>query len=77
MCRLRNPKEIGDCQEGGGKSDRQHKMIVCMMTVVERWIKWWKLEEDCCEDLRERPRQAQGGCKKLPDNWVTKLQGDR
>ena len=32
---------------------------------AEQRIQWWKLKkEDCCEDFRERLRQAIGGCER-------------
>ena len=35
-------------------------------------IKWGKLkEEECCEDSRERLRQALCGHEELPGDWVT------
>ncbi|KAF7658937.1 hypothetical protein LDENG_00005840 [Lucifuga dentata] len=77
-----NLKEISDCKVVVGESvARQHRMVVCRMTLVvrkmkrtkaEQRTKWWKLKkEECCVVFREELRQALGGQEVLPDNWTT------
>ncbi|KAK3532766.1 hypothetical protein QTP86_028145 [Hemibagrus guttatus] len=57
-------------------------MVVCRMTLlvckkkkrskVEKKTKWWKLKkEECCEEFRQKLRQALGGQVVLPDDWET------
>ncbi|KAK3561015.1 hypothetical protein QTP86_023207 [Hemibagrus guttatus] len=56
-------------------------MVVCRMTLmvckkkrsaIERKTKWWKLKkEECCEEFRQKLRQALGGQVVLPDDWET------
>ncbi|KAK3530917.1 hypothetical protein QTP70_006176 [Hemibagrus guttatus] len=56
-------------------------MVVCRMTLmvckkkrsaIEKKTKWWKLKkEECCEEFREKLRQALGGQVVLPDDWET------
>ncbi|MCJ8736311.1 hypothetical protein PDJAM_G00258110 [Pangasius djambal] len=39
---------------------------------IEKKTKWWKLKkEECCEDFRQKQRQALGGKVVLPDDWET------
>ncbi|MCJ8728282.1 hypothetical protein PDJAM_G00002700 [Pangasius djambal] len=39
---------------------------------TEKKTKWWKLKkEECCEDFRQKLRQALGGQVVLPDDWET------
>ncbi|KAK3550418.1 hypothetical protein QTP86_025164 [Hemibagrus guttatus] len=39
---------------------------------IEKKTKWWKLKkEECCEEFRQRLRQALGGQVVLPDDWET------
>ncbi|KAK3557567.1 hypothetical protein QTP70_030497, partial [Hemibagrus guttatus] len=82
LCRRGNLKEISDCKVVVGESvARQHKMVVCRMTLmvcktkrskVEKKTKWWKLKkEECCEEFRQKLRQALGGQVVLPDDWET------
>ncbi|KAK3531663.1 hypothetical protein QTP70_025893 [Hemibagrus guttatus] len=79
-----NLKEISDCKVVVGENvARQHRMVVCRMTLlvcktkrskieIEKETKWWKLEkEECCEEFRQKLRQAQGGQVLLPDDWET------
>ncbi|KAK3512985.1 hypothetical protein QTP70_034000 [Hemibagrus guttatus] len=41
-------------------------------TQIEKKTKWWKLKkEECCEELRQKLRQALGGQVVLPDDWET------
>ncbi|KAK3529639.1 hypothetical protein QTP70_032515 [Hemibagrus guttatus] len=58
-------------------------MVVCRMTLmvcktkrskieIEKKTKWWKLKkEECCEEFRQKLRQALGGRVVLPDDWET------
>ncbi|KAK3514826.1 hypothetical protein QTP70_032796 [Hemibagrus guttatus] len=77
-----NLKEISDCKVVVGESvARQHRMVVCRMTLmvckkkrskIEKKTKWWKLKkEECCEEFRQKLRQALGGQVVLPDDWET------
>ncbi|KAK3551170.1 hypothetical protein QTP70_013885 [Hemibagrus guttatus] len=82
LCRRGNLKEISDCKVVVGES-RQHRMVVCRMTLmvckkkrskieIEKKTKWWKLKkEECCEEFRQKLRQALGGQVVLPDDWET------
>ncbi|MCI4379298.1 hypothetical protein PGIGA_G00226350 [Pangasianodon gigas] len=59
LCRRGNLKEISDCKVVVGESvARQHRMVVCRMTLMvetEKKTKWWKLKkEECCEDFRQK-----------------------
>ncbi|MCJ8729253.1 hypothetical protein PDJAM_G00103960 [Pangasius djambal] len=39
---------------------------------IEKKTKWWKLKKnECCEDFRQKLRQALGGQVVLPDDWET------
>ncbi|MCJ8736373.1 hypothetical protein PDJAM_G00257620 [Pangasius djambal] len=84
LCRRGSLKEISDCKVVVGESvARQHRMVVCRMTLmvckknrseieIEKKTKWWKLKkEECCEDFRQKLRQALGGQVVLPDDWET------
>ncbi|KAK3545598.1 hypothetical protein QTP70_008145 [Hemibagrus guttatus] len=84
LCRRGNLKEISDCKMVVGESvARQHRMVVCRMTLmgcktkkskieIEKKTKWWKLKkEECCEEFRQKLRQALGGQVVLPDDWET------
>ncbi|KAK3509103.1 hypothetical protein QTP70_020311 [Hemibagrus guttatus] len=84
LCRRGNLKEISDCKVVVGESvARQHRMVVCRMTLmvckkkrskieIEKKTKWWKLKkEECCEEFRQKLRQALGGKVVLPDDWET------
>ncbi|KAK3575628.1 hypothetical protein QTP86_031584 [Hemibagrus guttatus] len=82
LCRRGNLKEISDCKVVVGESvARQHRMVVCSMTLlvckkkrskIEKKTKWWKLKkEECCEEFRQKLRQALGGQVVLPDDWET------
>ncbi|KAK3541961.1 hypothetical protein QTP86_008147 [Hemibagrus guttatus] len=58
-------------------------MVVCRMTLmvckkkrskieIEKKTKWWMLKtEECCEEFRQKLRQALGGQVVLPDDWET------
>ncbi|KAK3562906.1 hypothetical protein QTP86_011138 [Hemibagrus guttatus] len=82
LCRRGNLKEISDCKVVVGESvARQHRMVVCRMTLmvckkkrseIEKKTKWWKLKkEECCEEFRQTLSQALGGQVVLPDDWET------
>ncbi|KAK3551534.1 hypothetical protein QTP70_017336 [Hemibagrus guttatus] len=82
LCRRGNLKEISDCKVVVGESvARQHRMVVCRMTLmvcktkrskIEKKTKWWKLKkEECCEEFRQKLRQALGVQVVLPDDWKT------
>ncbi|KAK3556710.1 hypothetical protein QTP70_015094, partial [Hemibagrus guttatus] len=84
LCRRGNLKEISDCKVVVGESvARQHRIVVCRMTLmvckkkrskieIEKKTKWWKLKkEECCEEFRQKLRQALGGQVVLPDDWET------
>ncbi|MCJ8747587.1 hypothetical protein PDJAM_G00155240 [Pangasius djambal] len=84
LCRRGSLKEISDCKVVVGESvARQHRMVVCRMTLmvckrkkskieIEKKTKWWKLKkEECCEEFRQKSRQALGGQVVLPDDWET------
>ncbi|KAK3559241.1 hypothetical protein QTP86_008352 [Hemibagrus guttatus] len=84
LCRRGNLKEISDCKLVVGESvARQHRMVVCRMTLlvcktkrskieIKKKTKWWKLKkEECCEEFRQKLRQALGGQVVLPDDWET------
>ncbi|KAK3541074.1 hypothetical protein QTP86_012309 [Hemibagrus guttatus] len=85
LCRRGNLKEISDCKVVVGESvARQHRMVVCRMTLIvcktkrskiEKKTKWWKLKkEECCEEFRQKLRQALGGQVVLPDDWETTVE---
>ncbi|KAK3534887.1 hypothetical protein QTP70_001919 [Hemibagrus guttatus] len=81
LCRRGNLKEISDCKVVVGESvARQHRMVVMTLMVckkkkrseIEKKTKWWKLKkEECCEEFRQKLRQALGGQVVLPDDWET------
>ncbi|KAK3545979.1 hypothetical protein QTP70_018415, partial [Hemibagrus guttatus] len=82
LCRRGNLKEISDCKVVVGETvARQHRMVVCRMTLmvckkkrseIEKKTKWWKLKKlECCEEFRQKLRQALGGQVVLPDDWET------
>ncbi|KAK3554833.1 hypothetical protein QTP86_000492 [Hemibagrus guttatus] len=82
LCRRGNLKEISDCKVVVGESvARQHRMVLCRMTLmvckkkrseIEKKTKWWKQKkEECCEEFRQKLRQALGGQVVLPDDWET------
>ncbi|KAK3530583.1 hypothetical protein QTP86_028838 [Hemibagrus guttatus] len=84
LCRRGNLKEISDCKVVVGESvARQHRMVVCRMTLmvcktktskieIGKKTKWWKLKkEEFCEEFRQKLRQALGGQVVLPDDWET------
>ena len=81
-CRRCNLKEISDCKVVVGESvTKQHRMVVCRMTMetrkrkrmkAEPKIRWWKLrKEDCYEQFREEVKQALSCCEKEMHEWAT------
>ncbi|KAK3533327.1 hypothetical protein QTP70_016033 [Hemibagrus guttatus] len=71
LCRRGNLKEISECKVVVGESvARQHRMVVCRMTLMvckkkrsetEKKTKWWKLKkEECSEVIRETGRKVLG-----------------
>ncbi|KAK3537241.1 hypothetical protein QTP70_003986 [Hemibagrus guttatus] len=45
---------------------------------IEKKTKWWKLKkEECCEEFRQKLRQALGGQVVLPDDWETTAEAIR
>ncbi|KAK3530967.1 hypothetical protein QTP70_007276 [Hemibagrus guttatus] len=84
LCRRGHLKEISDCKVVVEESvARQHRMVVCRMTLlvcktkrskieIEKETKWGKLKkEERCEEFRQKLRQALGGQVVLPDDWET------
>ncbi|KAK3524718.1 hypothetical protein QTP86_001217 [Hemibagrus guttatus] len=84
LCRRGNLKEISDCKVVVGEDvARQHRMVVCWMTLmvcktkrskieIEKKTNWWKLKkEECCPEFRQKLRQALGGQVVLPHDWET------
>ncbi|KAK3539823.1 hypothetical protein QTP70_013336 [Hemibagrus guttatus] len=84
LCRIGNLKEISDCNMVVGESiARQHRMVVCRMTLmvckkkrsrieIEKKTKCRKLKkEEYCEEFRQNVRQALGGQVVLPGDWET------
>ena len=80
MCRRRNLKEIGDCKVVVGESvAKQHRMVVCRVTLqvrkrkrekMEPRVRWWKLKEETCQEkFREEVTQSLG--EVLPEEWET------
>ncbi|KAK3518785.1 hypothetical protein QTP70_012733 [Hemibagrus guttatus] len=52
-------------KSGGRRTQKKRSMI-------EKKTKWWKLKkEECCEEFRQKLRQALGGQVVLPDDWET------
>ena len=77
-CKL---NDISDCKVVVGESvAKQHRMVVCRLTIVvrkmkrvkvEQRTKWWKLKrEECCMDFKEMLGQTLGG-QVLPNDWIT------
>ncbi|KAK3574270.1 hypothetical protein QTP86_004383 [Hemibagrus guttatus] len=81
LCRRGNLKEISDCKVVVGEGvARQHRMVVCRMTLMVCKKKRSKIEiekktklkkEECCEEFRQKLRQALGDQVVLPDDWET------
>ncbi|KAK3544508.1 hypothetical protein QTP86_013333 [Hemibagrus guttatus] len=84
LCRRGNLEEISDCKVVVGESViRQHRMMVCSITLmvckkkrskieIEKKTKCWnQKKEECCEEFRQKLRQALGGQVVLPDGWET------
>ncbi|KAK3559717.1 hypothetical protein QTP86_017709 [Hemibagrus guttatus] len=56
------------------KSGGRRTQMVCKKkrSKIEKKTKWWKLKkEECCEEFRQKLRQALGGQVVLPDDWET------
>ncbi|KAK3519795.1 hypothetical protein QTP70_004959 [Hemibagrus guttatus] len=54
-------------KSGGRRTQKKRSKIE-----MEKKTKWWKLKkEECCEEFREKLRQALGGQVVLPDDWET------
>ncbi|KAK3545101.1 hypothetical protein QTP70_000575 [Hemibagrus guttatus] len=52
--------------KSGGRSTQKKR------PEIEKKTKWWKLKkEECCEEFRQKLRQALGGQVVLPDDWET------
>ncbi|KAK3518433.1 hypothetical protein QTP70_000665 [Hemibagrus guttatus] len=52
-------------KSGGSRTQKKRSKI-------EKKTKWWKLKkEECCEEFRQKLRQALGGQVVLPDDWET------
>ncbi|KAK3553800.1 hypothetical protein QTP70_012235 [Hemibagrus guttatus] len=65
MCTL-----MGGVEEGIAQS----YILVCkkQRSETEKKTKWWKLKkEECCEEFKQKLRQALGGQVVLPDDWET------
>ncbi|KAK3541875.1 hypothetical protein QTP86_008141 [Hemibagrus guttatus] len=84
LLRRGNLKEISDCKVVVGESvARQHRMVVCRMTLmvckkkrskieIGKKTKWWTLKkEECCEEFRQKLMQALGAQVVLPEDWET------
>uniref|UniRef100_A0A3P9HBU6 Lipoxygenase domain-containing protein n=1 Tax=Oryzias latipes TaxID=8090 RepID=A0A3P9HBU6_ORYLA len=82
LCRRGHLREVNDCKVVVGESvARQHRMVVCKMTLevrkkkrgkTEKKTKWWKLQnEETCEEFRQKLRQVLGGQDELPEDWET------
>ncbi|KAK3539955.1 hypothetical protein QTP70_019596 [Hemibagrus guttatus] len=54
-------------KSGGRRTQKKRSKIV-----REKKTKWWKLKKgECCEEFRQKLRQALGGQVVLPDDWET------
>ncbi|KAK3538516.1 hypothetical protein QTP86_006682 [Hemibagrus guttatus] len=54
--------------KSGGRSTQKKRSKI----EIEKKTKWWKLKkEECCEEFRQKLRQALGGQVLLPDDWET------
>ncbi|KAK3533820.1 hypothetical protein QTP70_031295, partial [Hemibagrus guttatus] len=54
-------------KSGGRRTQKKRSKIE-----IEKKTKWWKLiKEECCEEFRQKLRQALGGQVVLPDDWET------
>ncbi|KAK3520628.1 hypothetical protein QTP70_029397 [Hemibagrus guttatus] len=84
LCRRDNLKEISDCKVVVGESvARQHRMVVCRMTLMVCKTKRSKIEIEkktqvveaekggMLWEFRQKLRQALGGQVVLPDDWET------
>ncbi|KAK3530550.1 hypothetical protein QTP86_027914 [Hemibagrus guttatus] len=56
--------------KSGGRSIQKKKR-----SEIEKKTKWWKLKkEECCEEFRQKLRQALGGQVVLPDDWESTVE---
>ncbi|KAK3572621.1 hypothetical protein QTP86_001123 [Hemibagrus guttatus] len=56
------------------KNKKMMTLMVCKTkrSKIEKKTKWWKLKkEECCEEFRQKLRQALGGQVVLPNDWET------
>ncbi|KAK3564149.1 hypothetical protein QTP86_009031 [Hemibagrus guttatus] len=54
-------------KSGGRRTQKKRSKIE-----IEKKTKWWKLKkQECCEEFRQKLRQALGGQVVLPDDWET------
>ncbi|KAK3565532.1 hypothetical protein QTP86_011931 [Hemibagrus guttatus] len=54
--------------KSGGRRTQKKRSKIEMEK--KTWWKWWKLKkEECCEEFRQKLRQALGGQVVLPDDW--------
>ncbi|KAK3570025.1 hypothetical protein QTP86_009185 [Hemibagrus guttatus] len=54
-------------KSGGMRTQKKRSKIE-----IEKKTKWWKLKkEECCEEFRQKLRQALGGQVVLPEDWET------
>ncbi|KAK3527982.1 hypothetical protein QTP86_013094 [Hemibagrus guttatus] len=54
-------------KSGGRRTQKKRSKIE-----IEKKTKWWKLKKvECCEEFRQKLRQALGGQVVLPDDWET------
>ncbi|KAK3541996.1 hypothetical protein QTP86_009836 [Hemibagrus guttatus] len=54
-------------KSGGRRTQKKRSKIE-----IEKKTKWWKMKkEECCEEFRQKLRQALGGQVVLPDDWET------
>ncbi|KAK3515140.1 hypothetical protein QTP70_007466 [Hemibagrus guttatus] len=58
-------------KSGGRRTQKEFKRKRSKIE-IEKKTKWWKLKkEECCEEFRQKLRQALGGQVVLPDDWET------
>ncbi|KAK3519797.1 hypothetical protein QTP70_004955 [Hemibagrus guttatus] len=61
-------EEHGVTYKSGGRRTQKKRSKIG----IEKKTKWWKLKkEECCEEFRQKLRQALGGQVVLPDDWET------
>ncbi|KAK3546783.1 hypothetical protein QTP86_001528 [Hemibagrus guttatus] len=66
---------VGEGNTGDEEKREEHRVTYKSggrRTQIEKKTKWWKLKkEECCEEFRQKLRQALGGQVVLPDDWET------